>query len=485
MKKPNFLVFMTDHQRGDTILDERILTPNLDKLRGKSVVFTNAHCPSPHCCPSRATFFSGLYPTQHGVWNNVNVGNATSRRLFDGIKLFSEDLKEDGYNMYCSGKWHVSASERPADKGFEEIYHVMEYEIPENINHFSDWNIYKKAMLDKAETPRGDGEVVRVGYPHYEQYGDDENPFGDNEVMEAAVKKLQELKGNDEPFMLYAGPLGPHDPYKVPQKFLDMYDINDIELPANFHDDLKDKPNLYQRTQSRYSQLSEAEHKESIRHFYAFCTYEDYLFGEIMNALEESGHADDTTIMYVSDHGDYIGSHGLWAKGLPCFQEAYNVCALIGGAGVKDGGRTSDALINLADYAPTILELAGVKADRRFVGKSFVPFLNNEEVSDWRDTDYTQSNGNEVYGIQRCVYTNEWKYTFNSFDWDELYDLKSDPLEMHNLLHNEEEAKKYQDVVFEMSKKMWQFAYENDDNCVCPYIMTAMAPYGPGIIFDK
>lgn len=484
MKKNNFLIFMTDHQRGDTILDENILTPNLDKLREKSVVFTNAHCPSPHCCPSRATFFSGLYPSQHGVWNNVNVGNATSRGLFDGIKLFSEDLNENGYNLYFSGKWHISASERPSDKGFEEVYHTMEYEIPENINHFDDWDKYKEEKLDNIDTPRSEGEVVRIGYPHYLQYGNHENPFGDNQVMEAAVKKLNELKGSDEAFVLYAGPLGPHDPYNVPQRFLDMYDINDIELPKSFYDDLKDKPNLYQRTQSRYNQLTELEHKQSILHFYAFCTYEDYLFGEIMKALEESGHADDTTVMYVSDHGDYIGAHGLWAKGLPCFNEAYNVCALIGGAGVKNGGRTSDEFINLADFAPTILELASVKVDRKFAGKSFVPFLNDEETVEWRDTEYTQSNGNEVYGIQRAVYTKEWKYVFNSFDWDELYNLKDDPNEMNNLLHDKEKAKEYDNIVYDLSKKMWQFAYENDDNCVCPYIMTALAPYGPGIIFE-
>lgn len=483
MKKPNFLVFMTDHQRGDTILDEKILTPNLDKLRAKSLVFTNAHCPSPHCCPSRATFFSGLYPTQHGIWNNVNVGNALSRRLYDGVKLFSEDLKENGYDLYFSGKWHVSATERPADKGFEEIHHTMLYETYENKSHHDDWDIYSTAKLDGLDTPRGEGEVVRVGYPHYSQYGTHDNPFGDNDVMTAAVKKLKELKGTTNPFLLYAGPLGPHDPYNVPQRFLDMYDIGDIELPDNFYDDLKDKPNLYQRTKSRYSQLTEAEHKESIRHFYAFCTYEDYLFGEIVNALEESGHADDTTIMYVSDHGDYIGSHGLWAKGLPCFKEAYNVCTVIGGAGVANGGRISDEMINLADFAPTFLDLAGIKADRKFVGSSLVPFLNDEKVANWRNTDFTQSNGNEVYGIQRAVYTKEWKFVFNSFDWDELYNLKEDPQELHNLLHDEEEAKKYQDIVFEMSKKMWQFAHENDDNCVNPYIMTAMAPYGPGIIF--
>ena len=95
--KPNIIVFMTDHQRGDTILEgSPVKTPNLDRFRKQSVTFREAYCPAPHCCPSRATFFSGLYPSEHGVWNNVNVGNALSTGLFEGVKLFPQDLTENG-----------------------------------------------------------------------------------------------------------------------------------------------------------------------------------------------------------------------------------------------------------------------------------------------------------------------------------------------------------------------------------------------------
>ena len=134
-------------------------------------------------------------------------------------------------------------------------------------------------------------------------------------------------------------------------------------------------------------------------------------------------------------------------------------------------------MISLADFAPTIEELAGVREAHSFTGRSLVPFLQGGHVEDWRDAMFTQSNGNEMYGIQRAVWTDEWKYVFNGFDYDELYNLKEDPLEMHNLINRPEN----QEVVKEMCKRMWTFARAHRDTCTCPYIMVSFAPYGPGI----
>ena len=124
MDRPNILIFMTDHQRADTVLPEHpAITPNLDRFAQEGVMFTNAFCPSPHCCPSRATFFSGLYPSRHGVWNNVCNRQALSRGLNDGVRLWSQDLAEAGYEMHFCGKWHVSVVESPRDRGWTE-HHV-------------------------------------------------------------------------------------------------------------------------------------------------------------------------------------------------------------------------------------------------------------------------------------------------------------------------------------------------------------------------
>jgi len=109
-----------------------------------------------------------------------------------------------------------------------------------------------------------------------------------------------------------------------------------------------------------------------------------------------------------------------------------------------------------------------------------MPFIKGEKPDEWRDTLFTQTNGNELYGIQRSVRTKEWKYVYNGFDYDELYNLIEDPYEMVNVINTPENK----EVIKDMCKRMWQFAYENDDVCVNPYIMTAQVPFGPGIIFE-
>ncbi len=485
--KPNFLIFMTDQQRGDMQPTyQTAKMPNVSKLADNGVVFRRAYCPSPHCCPSRATFFSGLYPSQHGVWNNVDLADALSKGLYDNVRLFSEDLKENGYHLYYSGKWHVSALENPKDRGFEELYvrrrQTGEPEHKGRIPDMRDWRWFeeKKYLDNDKETFRKDGEIVRQGFPEYCQYGETENPFGDEDVVRRAKEKIADLP-KEEPFCMYVGTLGPHDPYFVPERYLEMYPLEEIELPKSYTDSLLDKPNLYRRTQNRFRQLTEEEQKKSLQHYLAFCSYEDALFGEILDELEQNDLLDSTIVIYLSDHGDYAGAHGLWTKGLPCFEEAYHICSVIGYGGIRGKGRAVEELVSLSDYAPTILELADVSVERKFAGRSLVPFLEGTAPEKWRTELYTQSNGNELYGIQRAVFDNKFKFVYNGFDFDELYDLVQDPEECHNLAGEEH----YADMKRLYYKKLWEFAYENQDMLGDSYITTALMDYGAGIMRAK
>jgi arylsulfatase A-like enzyme len=281
---------------------------------------------------------------------------------------------------------------------------------------------------------------------------------------------------------VFVGCGGPHDPYYVPQRFLDMYDLEDIRLPPNFADEMRDKPNFYRRTRDLFSQLSEREHREAIRHFLAYCSYEDELFGRLLDALDRLGIADDTLVLYCSDHGDYMGEHGLWAKGLPCFRGAYHVPMVMRWRnGVANPGRSVDELVSLADIAPTFLDIAGIDAGREFAGCSLVPFLRDETPAEWRELLFTQSNGNELYGIQRSVFSKDVKFVYNGFDYDELYDLRTDPHELRNVVSDPE----YKDVVRGMMRRIWQFSHETGDTCTNPYIMVRFAQYGPAEAFRE
>ncbi len=481
-KKPNIIVFMTDHQRYDTVFPyNRAITPNFSALAERATVFTHAYCPSPHCCPSRASFFSGLYPSEHGVWNNVDVGNTLSRRLNDHVRLFPQMLQKAGYRCCFSGKWHVSSEQAPSSFGFEEVFnfngsYVKKGRRPDDY----EWDLYYKSVrggkICDADTERGEGQIVREGYPLYTQYGNSENPYADGTTVEEALKMLQ--KKDERPLFMYVGVTGPHDPYIPPKEFEDLYSLQEIQLPPSFHDDMENRPNLYKRTKSMYDRLTENEHRKSILKYLAFCSYEDHLFGKIV--AEAKKLAGDTVILYLSDHGDYCGDHGLWAKGLPCFEGAYRIPLLIYDSRVQVGQVREEA-VNLCDLAPTVLEAAGIKSKRKFSGSSVYKLVKQEPCEWTREEICTQSNGNELYGIQRSIRTKQYKLVYNGFDFDEFYDLELDPHETVNRIGED----KYKDVIRDLYKRLWQFAYEHKDTCINPYIMVGLAQYGPGIIFGK
>ncbi len=482
MSKTNLLIFMTDQQRASSVFGpNKAYTPNLDKFRKESLSFTQVHCPSPHCCPSRATFFTGQYPTRHGIWNNVQVGNALSRDLTPGTRLWSEDLADAGYDLHYFGKWHVSADHGPRDYGWTEHTITANAANPGREKTY-EWRRYQNEELctERNEATRADGEIQRPGYNQYFNYGIDEDKCNDKKHVDGAVKLIGELKGTDKPWGMYVGPLGPHDPYYAPQRFVDMYDLDDIVLPQSFTDTMQDKPALYRRTRSMFDQMSEREHKESIRHYLAFCSWEDELFGMLLEALEVSGQADSTAVLYCSDHGDYMAEHGLWCKGLPCFKSAYHVPAVLRWPGqlpAEVQGSDVDAFVSLADFHPTFMEMAGLQVPSDIYGQSLLPFLKGEQPDDWRDAMFTQSNGNELYGIQRSVMTGKWHLVYNGFDYDELYDMQNDPNQITNLATDPQ----YEPIKRELYERLWQFAYEQQDVCINPYIMVGLAAYGPGV----
>ena len=143
--------------------------------------------------------------------------------------------------------------------------------------------------------------------------------------------------------------------------------------------------------------------------------------------------------------------------------------------GIEGPGREVDAFVTLADFAPTFLELAGVPVPPDLTGRSLLPLLRDQVPADWPDAVYSQLNGVELYYSQRVVATNLFKYVYNGFDFDELYDLRSDPHEMTNVADREE----YRDIKRMLVGKMWRFAAKEHDIIFNPYATVALAPWGP------
>jgi arylsulfatase A-like enzyme len=175
-----------------------------------------------------------------------------------------------------------------------------------------------------------------------------------------------------------------------------------------------------------------------------------------------------------------MAEHGLWCKGLPCFKGAYHIpCVMRWPKGISEPGRDIQNFVGLEDFAPTFTELAGAESLGQLSGRSLIPFFNNQQNIEWRQEHYTQSNGNELYGIQRSVTNQHYKLVYNGFDYDELYDLKSDPNEMHNII----EQPSMKPVIKDLYQKLWRHAHEHDDQCINGYIMVGLAEHGPGVQF--
>ncbi len=482
-KKPNIVIVMTDHERGDVVLPENpAIKPNVKKMGQEGVVFSQAYCPMAHCCPSRATFFTGLYPSRSGVWNNVCNEQALSSGLKDGVRTFSEDLKDAGYHLAFSGKWHVSVDESPKDRGWEEYF----VSSAKGTHHGRSW----KQIQDGARLPEGvdrnPGEILRRGYGKDVLYGTTATGNAHDETaFKKGIEAIDTLSRQDAPWGVFIGAIMPHAPYHVPQKYVDMYDLDRIPLPESYADAMTDKPNYYRKLREmRFGQLSEREVRDSIRHFWAMCTYLDDLFGQVLDAVERTGQAENTLILYCSDHGDYNGEHGLFHKGVPAFRGAYHVPAVMRWPnGVVRPGRRVEQLVSLADFAPTFTELAGIRPDATLSGTSLSPFLFDETPQAWRDTMFTQCNGVENYFTQRMAFNQDYKYVFNGFDYDEFYDLRVDPHEMRNRINDPA----YDDIKRELSKKMWQFAYQEQDGLATAggYIMVSTAQWGPEEAFRE
>jgi arylsulfatase A-like enzyme len=507
--RPNILIFMPDQQQGATVLPEHpCLTPNIDQFAREGVLFDNAFCPAPHCCPSRATFQTGLYPSEHGVFNNVDTDTAIHYDPYPGTRYFSQSLQDAGYELGYAGKWHVGHTLRPHDVGWTELG-------PKGyLSNAQLYQDHRSAFWAKSRdqwehpTPRTVGEVKRPGWIDQTLYA--ARPAGyenlkDYSAVKDGIEGIQRFAAGNKPWCVMVSNDGGHDLYDPPQNYLDLYDWRKIQLPGNFRDTMDDKPRVYQRMRYQYwQQLSDDEVKQSIAHYYGLLTMQDALFGLLLKTLQETGQADNTLVIYCSDHGDYAGAHGLWAKGVPAFREGYNIpCVMRWPKGIRAPGRKMGALVSTADFAPTILDAAGVKGPR-MSGMSLLPWLRNETPADWRDAVFSQLNGVELYYTQRIIATKTHKYVYNGFDYDELYDLVNDPYETKNLAFPNLSAARAStlegrgqrtsdhsvwpplpddlDLIRrDLLIKMWKFAQEHNDQIFNNYLTVAFAPYGPGI----
>jgi len=456
--------------------------PNVkERIAGEGIRFTHSYTPCALCAPARASFFSGLYPTGHGMYNNYHSAPVLHSGLFAGVRLFSEQLREAGYDLSYIGKWHVSGDKLPTDYGWtspEDLLGPASSAAPDRAERRRRYQMIKEGRGWQA---RGEVKafVHRPGWGDYPVYGTlpgTVEGMRDWERGQLAAQEIRRLSQKEEPWVLYVGLTEIHDPFFVVEPYASMYDPDQVPLPENYADTLEDKPAIYRRMyQQLWSQLSERQVREAIAHYWGLCTMNDDVVGTLLDTLEEGGVAEDTFVLYCSDHGEQVGSHRLFLKGVLPYEESYHVPIVVRGPGVIDPGRTCDAFVTLCDLAPTFCEMAGAAPLEGTHGRSIVPLLRGATPSDWPQTFYGQFTGTEYYYTQRIVRDARYKYVFNGFDFDELYDLEEDPHEITNLAQDPS----YEDVKRRLVDALWEWVGKTEDVIFNPYPTVALVPYGP------
>jgi len=226
----------------------------------------------------------------------------------------------------------------------------------------------------------------------------------------------------------------PHDPYFPTKKFLDKYDPRSIPIPRSFHDDFRNKPGMHRRESAIWGDITEEDCRASRAHYYAVIEQVDAQIGRILHALEKTGQADNTIVSFTSDHGDLAGAHRMWLKGWMPYEECYRVPLIIRWPGRIQPGSSTSALVQTHDLAHTYIAAAGAEKLPFADGHPLQPLFEDPQRADWSKQILCAYYGGEFLYTQRMAISQRYKYVFNGFDFDEMYDLEDDPDELNNLV---------------------------------------------------
>lgn len=449
----NVLLIFTDQQRLDTIGaygGRMARTPNLDKLAAGSVVFDQAICPQPVCTPSRGSLMTGVYPHTHGcVINCMTQPGYYEMILPPALPTMAELLKDAGYRAGYVGKWHIGNEVVP-QHGFEEYWASTEDEYTRAEDRARlGYSGYHRYLVSRGFIPRNDF------FSREETAGLPEEHSRIEFVTREAERFLETNAGRA--FMLVVNYLEPHPPYEGPLN--GMYRPADIALPANFHTEPLPGMPLRARIFQRFARTlpqsgvgpfqqdgDDNAWKEVAARYLGLVTLVDRHIGRLLDRLAGLGLEEDTLVIFTSDHGDMMGSHGMLNKCV-MYEEALRVPLMIRCPGGRAGGLRIGQTVNLTDIAPTVLDALGLPIPPHVQGESLAPILSGRLGEDPDKPSFSEWNGilqwmhkrhklfEPVAGFHiRAVRTSRWKLNVNPGDLWELYDLQNDPGEMRNLI---------------------------------------------------
>ena len=452
MTAPNIVLFIADGLRSQALEpDSQVVAPHVGALAARGVQVENAYTPLPTCSPARASLMTGLLPHNHGVLQVEHVADADQCVLRADKPHWAQRLQAVGYQTAYFGKWHIERSLALADFGWE----IGEPLGQEAHRKGSEQGMRSEAALDPVLSRYHQGPP---GYNDTLHYGVTDVPMADRGISaptDAAVAYVREAP-KDRPWCCVASYYEPNEAMVVGRESYDLYDVDDLQLPANLRDDFAGRPNIYRRQQQIFADLTDDEWRQALACYYGRISEIDAQLGRLLAVLEETGASEDTIVIFTADHGKYVGSHGFEAHNVGPFEEIYNIPLVAAGPGIACGERTQGR-VGLHDLCPTLIEFANAEPIVVPDSRSCAALLRDPSVCEREFTSgYAEYHGTRFPMAQRIYWQDVWKFVFNGFDYDELYNLADDPAEMHNLVRDPEQADRIRDMMAQVWTRLRQ-----------------------------
>ncbi len=444
--RPNVIFFAVDDMNDfiNPLGYSQAKTPNLDRLAKMGVTFTNAHAPAPFCAPSRTAIWTGLQAYTTGCYT-------TQIYQYDYPSLvpMHESFKQAGYKTYGAGKlfhhrpghldmdgWdeYFARNDFVSKGGYNTGYHGEDLPLPSPYPY--------SPYFRKTDKKITGGKFLEWG------------PISpEDEPKMMGVKRTKWVcdllsKRHQNPFFLGLGLYTPHFPNYAPQRYFDIYKLDEIEVPALPENDLDDLPPMIQKRMRNRSKIQETLEdigavKEAVRAYMAAISYADGLLGEVLDALEQSAYKDNTIIVFWSDHGYHLGEKGNWGKHT-LWRETSGVPFFFAGPGILKE-KVVQNTVGLIDIYPTLTELCGLPKQHKLDGQSIVNLLNSPNPIEDNRQLLVPSHERGSFSI----ISSDFRYISYAEGGEELYNLKEDSNEWKNLAGDPS----YENILLEMRKQ--------------------------------
>lgn len=482
-RKKNVLLITSDQQHWNTMgfLNPRVKTPNLDRLAGQGTHYSRAYTVNPTCTPTRASIITGQYPSQHGAY-------ALGTKLMEDVHTIGDDFHAAGYQTALVGKAHFQPL-----KGTDKYPSLEAYPVLHDLDF---WKKYKEPFYGfrHYELARNHTDEAHVGQ-HYALWLEERDPNWRNHfrtadgsrppqqwtwsipeelhyntwIAERSNALLEGYAEKDEPFFLWSSFFDPHPSYLVPEPWDTMYDPDAVDLPQLHSGEHESNPPHFKQTQepefdaSGYAEEGghaihgfhshlhdERKLRKDIAVYYGMISCLDKYIGKILDRLEELGLAEDTLVVFTTDHGHFYGHHGLVAKGPFHYEDAIRVPFIVRCPGENHGGRESTAIQSLVDLAPTLLDFCEIDIPDCMTGTSQKSVWEGDATA-VRDHALVEDRFNPTT-MHHVSYVDErYKITvYRNADYGELFDLVNDPGEVSNLWNKPLAASIKQDLLLKL-----------------------------------